>query len=1142
MTDEAAPPDRPWWEAAKPGEPIFLGYVKIDRVGSTKEWETLPREDVEKRRVDFARRVGQVATDFKAAQPLHFQGDGVMLFLHDARGPIATARLAYAAARRLWEATFLDRGFSVRIAVHAGEPTWNPDTGQLADPTIDQCGHLEHVAPVDAIAVSEDVALVLEKEEQGSLAPLGVTRRDGIPALVFPAGAAKARRAEEFDPDAPEELWEALRRYVRTSGEISRLRYVGFRLAKKEPPSLRLDDVFIEPEVESRSRRDLSAAEWAALADLEKKPERPDQDARPKDEEKAGEPTEAAPWSRLRTDVSSKIEPFSEAFRRHHSLIVLGDPGSGKTTLLKWLAVASAAGPIGLRERLGVSARLLPIPVSVGRLAEIRRDAAESAPATEVLAEYLRARNVDLGERAAEALRTVLSNGSALVLLDGLDEVRAEERLSVRSWLETFIAQYPRCRFVATSRIVGYGGIDIPGAAEVVVRPLTSAQVERFVEAFTRAYLAWETDRSDDAAAAEEARRLREALTLNDRLSSLARNPFLLSALALIHRAEGRIPRHRVQVYDVFARALCETWSSARRLVAGISEPDLDYDTEAIPILGHLALRMHEEWPTGTAPTEFVVESLADALRRHKGLPERDALRAAKSFLKKAGEDVQILAERGPDRWGFLHLTFEEFFAAAGLHADERFEAFLSEHLFDPRWREVLRLGIGYLVLIQKRPRAAADLIKRVLSYKPPAQWNWQVAVIEKQIPLAALLLADAGNACGDALVEEVAASFLRWCEGWPLDLADAWLTEMAFTPLGRTLEAHLLEELPLAARLEAGRIRELRALRSDGELELARAALRELSPYAIVEAYRTLSQRGELKDFDLVVEHLTVLMRHGPVEAAALLISLDRRRALELFRECSRHESPQAIDFALLGLALLGDPAAMERLPWQSGSRLRPVEAVALGRFLAIERAEDSVRKLLGQLDAAPFGPAVRYGDVVIGLGENQTQAATEALSAALSAPDLFVGHWAAIALAKSTDVARRALATTWLISEARSDNRLADLATVAATLASRDHPDAVDWLEAQLKAGFPGRAEWARIALRVSGRPAGRRALREAIQQKRPTLDTIAELLGAFGDPEDVPLLLGLIEGNQAAVSDAARRSLLRISESPGAYARRA
>jgi predicted NACHT family NTPase len=124
------------------------------------------------------------------------------------------------------------------------------------------------------------------------------------------------------------------------------------------------------------------------------------------------------------------------------------------------------------------------------------------------------------------------------------------------------------------------------------LHPFTDGQVRRYVESFTRAYRMWEEKWPDATAETTEAAQLLDAIQQNPRLAALARNPFMLAVLALINRAEGRLPRHRVQFYAIFARALCETWAHARRIVARAPEKVVAFEEEAIPILGGLARAM----------------------------------------------------------------------------------------------------------------------------------------------------------------------------------------------------------------------------------------------------------------------------------------------------------------------------------------------------------------------------------------------------------------------------------------------------------------------------------------------------------------------------------------------------------------------
>ena len=64
-----------WWQTAEPGSVLSLGFVKLDRVGSTREWDRLPEDEVRRRRQRYTSGIEHVARAVNAALPLHFQGD-----------------------------------------------------------------------------------------------------------------------------------------------------------------------------------------------------------------------------------------------------------------------------------------------------------------------------------------------------------------------------------------------------------------------------------------------------------------------------------------------------------------------------------------------------------------------------------------------------------------------------------------------------------------------------------------------------------------------------------------------------------------------------------------------------------------------------------------------------------------------------------------------------------------------------------------------------------------------------------------------------------------------------------------------------------------------------------------------------------
>ncbi|MBX7185039.1 MAG: HEAT repeat domain-containing protein [Vicinamibacteria bacterium] len=758
-----------WWRHTSHGERIPLAIVGIDGVGWTKERDELPADAIGARKKVYYERLQRVAEDF-GGPAASVSGDGGALFLHfstpasDAKGSLVeTARLGYSAAQALWRSIRVDLNLPVRIAVHCATVAWEQHTGRLDDKQLDLWGHLDKDGGIkNAIVVSEDVYLSLARDQRETFEYAGTTRRDRIPVYCFPASCASQADSNTLELDPAHKLWEAFRNYTRTP-EIAKLQYTGFRLSSAVPPALDLERVFVPLDVDAPDRDlDSTSIEDLLLTGRRKL------NAKVRKGAQLHEAPVRGPWSRdTAQEHRMRVRPFREVFQEANTQILLGEPGAGKSTLAKWLALVLADGRLRAEHELGAAERRLPLPVSVGLLSKIR-DQNNSSSVLSALGLYFQERSVGTGAEIEAFLRSCFESGDVLLLLDGLDEV-GNDRVGTVAWLQSFIAQHPKNRFVITSRIVGFSGLPRFSGEAVVVRPFSDLQVTRYVGAFCAAYRQAELGRPDPKVD-EIAHDLLAAIERDERLRSLARNPFLLSSIALAHRAEGRLPEHRVQLYEMFLRALCETWAWARKMVVKSDVETLKYEIEVVPILGHLAHRMHQSHPSGVAPRSFVLGALEEALLLRNSTPQ-EAHASATEFLRKAAEQAQVLIERGPDRWGFLHLTFQEFLVAKYLLHEERFEAVALEKRFDQRWSEVLNLGVGAMVLIQQRGRQANDLVRSILTTPEPPPRAWVIRWLARNVTVSARLAAELGEAIQSDLAQIISDSLVDDPRSWSQEL-----------------------------------------------------------------------------------------------------------------------------------------------------------------------------------------------------------------------------------------------------------------------------------------------------------------------------------------------------------------------------------
>jgi hypothetical protein len=408
-----------------------------------------------------------------------------------------------------------------------------------------------------------------------------------------------------------------------------------------------------------------------------------------------------------------------DLLRKHDGLILLGDPGAGKTTFLKFLALTLATGQgevVGLGDRLPVLVPLAPYAEALAK---------GDLPLLEFFARYFRERNVDLPME--EILKPALEKGKVFLLLDGLDEVRnpAHRHLLVER-VRDFYSFHKDAgnKFILTSRIVGYREVrpEAPGLAEATLVDLEDQEIEGFIKRWTAALERAASGATGVAEfdAAREREELLSAVHGNLGVRALATNPLLLTILAVMKRQGVSLPERRVALYQACVETLLRHWNLARSL-SGRSVAELD-EVEILKVLAPLALWMHETSPGIGLVGEWELCHKLEDLCRERG--HADAEGAARQFLEDVHKGTALLVDRGGRRYGFLHLTFQEYLAGMALAklAEQEVGPLVDElavHVNDAAWREVLLLAIGYLGIVQKRDGAAGAVLEELIRRAP---------------------------------------------------------------------------------------------------------------------------------------------------------------------------------------------------------------------------------------------------------------------------------------------------------------------------------------------------------------------------------------------------------------------------------------
>jgi len=434
----------------------------------------------------------------------------------------------------------------------------------------------------------------------------------------------------------------------------------------------------------------------ATLAGIESRPKSSDRSA----------PNELDPLGARGVPLDAALE--------HRLLAVVGDPGSGKTTFVNHVAhrvcrmllneeSAAAGAPPGLADRpfpARIELQLLWQHIESARR-QGKGPTTLQAPAW--LAHYLAAecagKEVDLSE---EFFRARLKRGPALLLLDGLDEVpSAQSRAQLVMLIREATQAYERCRFVVTTRPAAYvEDAVLPGFVEARINELEKEAIEAFLRRWCEWLLAGVPDEIQPYF-----EQLREAVGGTTEIRRMARNPVMLTALAVVHRQQKRLPEQRADLYE----SIVDWLAKARKMKTGRIPPE-----RCITLLQTLALAMqdHAQGRQRQVTRDWAARAVAPAFRE---IPGEERVERAGRFLREEELDSGIVVGRGERHIQFWHLTFQEYLAARALAGrDDRRREFLSgTQLFASEWRQVALLLAG--ILYRQDPEAVDRMIATVL-------------------------------------------------------------------------------------------------------------------------------------------------------------------------------------------------------------------------------------------------------------------------------------------------------------------------------------------------------------------------------------------------------------------------------------------
>ncbi len=371
------------------------------------------------------------------------------------------------------------------------------------------------------------------------------------------------------------------------------------------------------------------------------------------------------------------------AASQHHptyrTLAAIGAPGSGKTTLLEHITLTYTQNT--QRRYHHKLPQLIPILLYL-RDEQVQKAITES----QLKLSDLIAKQPDIAKlNPSDWFEDSLVRKSCLVMIDGLDEVAdATHRQTISEWVNQQIQDYPRARFIVTSRPFGYQSAPIERISSILeIQPFNLSQMQTFIHNW---YLQSEIKSrlgKDDEGVRQTATRkstdLIERIQNNPPLAAMALNPLLLTMIAVVHCYRGALPGRRVELYG----EICDVLLGRRQEAKGI--PDKLSAEQKKSVLQGLALELMIR-----NTREFIPE-LGEALIAEKLTQVSGDEMNPRQFLKTVENGSGLLVEREKNVYEFAHKSFQEYLTAVEVK-DSNQEAILRENVDGGWWEETIRL------------------------------------------------------------------------------------------------------------------------------------------------------------------------------------------------------------------------------------------------------------------------------------------------------------------------------------------------------------------------------------------------------------------------------------------------------------------
>lgn len=345
-------------------------------------------------------------------------------------------------------------------------------------------------------------------------------------------------------------------------------------------------------------------------------------------------------------------------FEEPQRYIILGKPGAGKTTYLKQLALQAIDG--------NVEQPVIPIFISLKDM-----PLSDDEPILTFIVNIL---DVHGFPGTRDFIARILEKGRALLLFDGLDEVRPEHMAKILAEVEIFSKKFHRNKFVISCRVASYDQY-FDGFTEIELADFNDKQIKDFSNN-------WFSSGHNATSFIEQLHNYVGAL-------ELCSSPLLMTLICIAYEGFQAMPESRVEIFEEAFEVLMRKWDSKRRIDRNRSSHLVSRKTLYTAII-KIAASLFED-----NVFFFKRSRLMELLKAYVNDEGQEAGLDMSSIVNDVEADHGIWLERAKGIYSFSHLSIQEYLTAKYICEYSRqgtTDLLIDNMIADKRWREVFLL------------------------------------------------------------------------------------------------------------------------------------------------------------------------------------------------------------------------------------------------------------------------------------------------------------------------------------------------------------------------------------------------------------------------------------------------------------------